>query len=227
MNRDLSVLEAAIGYSFNNKSLLKHALKHSSYTNEKHQHKNENNERLEFLGDAVLELVCSRFLFEKYPNKPEGVLTKERASMVCEPALAYCAEKIDLGNYLLLGKGEEMTGGRFRESITSDAMEALIGAIFIDGGFEKASAFVHMHVLELTDQKRIFFDSKTVLQEIVQSKETEPLTYKVVDEQGPDHKKTFFVEAYIGDVLYGSGKGRTKKAAEQKAAYEAIRKLKG
>ena len=197
---------------------------HSSYTNERHLEKYKCNERLEFLGDAVLELVSSEYLFRESPKVSEGELTKTRASMVCEPSLAQCARDIELGKYLLLGKGEEATGGRNRDSITSDAMEALIGAIYLDGGFTNAKEFIHRFILTDLEDKKLFYDSKTILQEIVQA-ENRDISYHLVREEGPDHNKSFYVEALIGGVSFGSGKGRTKKAAEQQAAYEAILKL--
>ena len=226
MEDKLKELEKRIGYKFQDFSLLKHALMHSSYTNEKHLPKYQCNERLEFLGDAVLELVSSEFLFLENPKEPEGKLTKTRASMVCEPSLAFCARDIELGSYLLLGKGEEATGGRTRESVTSDAMEALIGAIYLDGGFADAKEFIHKFILSDLENKKLFFDSKTILQEIVQADINKPITYQLLKEEGPDHNKAFYVEVFIGDVDYGTGKGRTKKAAEQQAAYQAILALK-
>lgn len=219
-------LEQKIGYVFKDKSLIERALMHSSYTNEKHLKKYECNERLEFLGDAVLELVSSAYLFNEFPKASEGELTKTRASMVCEPSLAMCARDIGLGDYLLLGKGEEATGGRKRDSITSDAMEALIGAIYLDGGFTNAKEFIHKFILSDLEDKKLFFDSKTILQEIVQAKGKEAVNYRLTGEDGPDHNKVFSVNAEIGGVSYGSGKGRSKKAAEQEAAYRAILRLK-
>lgn len=218
----LAQLEAKIQYCFQNRQLLKQAMTHSSYSNEHRLSKTSNNERLEFLGDAVLEVVSSDFLFHKYPDLPEGELTKMRASMVCEPTLALCAGEIQLGSYLLLGKGEDATGGRNRESITSDAMEALIGAIYLDGGFANAKEFIHTFVLNDIENKKLFFDSKTILQEIVQRDFTAGLTYELLGESGPDHDKTFEVCARIGTMEAGRGKGRTKKAAQQMAAYQAI-----
>ena len=226
MEDKLKELEKRIGYKFQDFSLLKHALMHSSYTNEKHLPKYQCNERLEFLGDAVLELVSSEFLFLENPKEPEGKLTKTRASMVCEPSLAFCARDIELGSYLLLGKGEEATGGRTRESVTSDAMEALIGAIYLDGGFANAKEFIHKFILSDLENKKLFFDSKTIFQEIVQADTNKPITYQLLKEEGPDHNKAFYVKVLIGDVDYGTGKGRTKKAAEQQAAYQAILALK-
>ena len=164
--------------------------------------------------------------FHKYPDKPEGDLTKIRASIVCEPTLAYCAEDIELGNYLLLGKGEEATGGRGRASVVSDAMEALIGAIYLDGGFANAKEFILRFIMNDIEHKQLFFDSKTILQEIVQSQTEKPLAYELLREEGPDHNKIFESRALIGEEEIGRGTGRTKKAAEAVAAYHGILKLK-
>ena len=220
MNQELKILESKIGYKFKDFELLRQAMIHSSYANEKHLSK-----RLEFLGDAVLELVCSEFLFFEHEQMPEGELTKTRASMVCEPALAFCAKDLELGRYLLLGKGEDATGGRKRDSITSDALEALIGSIYMDGGFANAKEFIHRFILNDLENKTLFFDSKTILQEIVQANSKEPITYHLVGEEGPDHDKSFHVSVMIGDKEYGVGVGRTKKGAEQVAAYQSILKL--
>ena len=215
-------LEEKIRYHFRNPKLMEKALTHSSYSNEHRLGRLENNERLEFLGDAVLEIVTSEFLYRTYPQKPEGELTKLRASMVCEQTQAFCARALDLGSYLLLGKGEDLTGGRERASVTSDAMEAMIGAVYLDGGFANAKEFVHHFVLNDIEHKQLFFDSKTILQEIVQAHFKEELSYHLVGEEGPDHDKTFQVELQIGEQVYGIGKGRTKKSAEQEAAYKTI-----
>ena len=225
MDQKLKQLEEKIGYAFHDRSLLKKAMMHSSYINEKQLPKHECNERLEFLGDAVLELVSSEFLFHAHPDMPEGELTKTRASMVCEPSLAFCARELKLGEYLLLGKGEDATGGRQRDSVTSDAMEALIGAIYLDGGFANAKEFIHRFVLNDLEHRKLFFDSKTILQEIVQAHFREHIQYELVNEEGPDHNKSFEVAVYIGRDCLGTGKGRTKKAAEQEAAYQSILKL--
>lgn len=222
MNRDLKVLEEKIGYTFTDFSLIKKAMIHSSYANEKHLPKYECNERLEFLGDAVLELVASEFLFYENSRMPEGELTKTRASLVCESALAYCAKELNLGAYLLLGKGEDATGGRKRNSITSDAMEALIGAVYLDGGFASAKEFVNHFILNDIEHKKLFFDSKTILQEEIQGETQEPLHYVLIGEEGPDHNKRFTVHACLGNQVIGAGSGRTKKAAEQEAAYRAL-----
>ncbi len=225
MKQKIKELQKRIGYTFRDEELLISALMHSSYTNEKHLPKHQCNERLEFLGDAVLELVSSQFLFDADENMPEGQLTKTRASIVCEPSLAYCARDIDLGNYLLLGKGEEVTGGRNRDSITSDALEALIGAIYLDGGFANAKEFVYKFILNDLEHKKLFYDSKTILQELVQGAGKRQLSYRITGEEGPDHNKSFTVEVWIDEMCYGQGIGRTKKAAEQDAAYHAILKL--
>ena len=185
-----------------------------------------NNERLEFLGDAVLELTSSEFLFEKYSQMPEGELTKKRASIVCEPTLALCARELSLGEYLLLGKGEEATGGRRRDSIVSDAMEALIGAVYLDGGFANAKEFIQKFILNDIENKQLFYDSKTTLQEIVQGRYEEDVRYVLLKEEGPDHNKSFYMQALLGEKVLGEGCGHTKKAAEQQAAYCAIKKLK-
>ena len=183
------------------------------------------NERLEFLGDAVLEVVSSDFLFHKYKKLPEGDLTKMRASIVCEPTLALCAGDLSLGDYLLLGKGEEATGGRERNSVVSDAMEALIGAIYLDGGFASAKEFISRFILNDIEHKQLFFDSKTILQEMVQAMGENPLSYELIREEGPDHNKIFEARALIGEEEVGRGTGRTKKAAESMAAYRGILKL--
>ncbi|MCI6420664.1 MAG: ribonuclease III [Blautia sp.] len=228
MNKDrkkLLELEKKIGYPFQDFDLLIRAMTHSSYANEHKKEQREHNERLEFLGDAVLELISSDYLFRNYPDIPEGTLTKKRASMVCEPTLALCAREISLGEYLLLGKGEDATGGRKRDSIVSDAMEALIGAIYLDGGFANAKEFIDRFILDDIENKQLFYDSKTTLQEIVQGSYDEDVRYEIVKEEGPDHNKNFYVHALLGERILGEGCGHTKKAAEQQAAYCAIKKL--
>lgn len=228
MNQDLKKLEARIGYEFQDKTLLTQAMTHSSFANEHRMEKKCCNERLEFLGDAVLEIASSDFLYRKYPDKPEGELTKIRASVVCEPTLAYCASDIDLGSYLLLGKGEEATGGRGRNSVVSDALEALIGAIYLDGGFANAKEFIDRFIVNDIEHKQLFYDSKTILQEIVQAfTDGRKLEYEILREEGPDHNKVFEVRAMLGEEELGRGEGRTKKAAEAVAAYRGILKLRG
>ena len=222
---DLKKYQAEIGYEFKDEQLLKQALTHSSYANEKHLKKLSDNERLEFLGDAVLEVVSSEFLFHAYPKLTEGELTKLRASIVCEPTLALCTEEMHLGEYLFLGKGEDHTGGRTRKSVLSDALEAVIGAIYLDGGFANAKEFVLKYIMKDIEHKHLFYDSKTILQEVVQG-EHETLTYVLLGETGPDHDKTFEVGVLIGQKEISTGKGHTKKAAEQEAAYQALLVLK-
>ncbi|MEI3525227.1 MAG: ribonuclease III [Eubacteriales bacterium] len=225
----LEELENKLGYHFHDRRLLEHALCHSSYANERHWDKLMNNERLEFLGDAVLELATSEYLYQNYPTMPEGEATRTRASIVCEQTLALCARDLGLGEWLRLGKGEELTGGRDRDSITSDAMEALLGAIYLDGGFANAKEFVHHFILNDIEHKKLFYDSKTILQEQIQSETEEPIHYELVKEEGPDHNKRFTVNVVLGEKVLGSGSGRTKKAAEQEAAYRALlaRKVRG
>ena len=223
---DIKKFQEVIGYHFHDEKLLRQALTHSSFANEKHLKKHSDNERLEFLGDAVLEIISSEFLYKEYPDKPEGELTKLRASIVCEPTLALCTKDIALGEYLLLGKGEDQTGGRGRKSILSDALEAVIGAIYLDGGFANAKEFILRFIMNDMEHKQLFYDSKTILQEMVQSQGEEPLVYELLGEKGPDHNKTFEVRALIGTEEIGRGTGRTKKAAEAMAAYKGILKLK-
>ena len=227
MNRKLKELEENIGYRFEDQNLLFRAMTHSSYANEHRIEKRLCNERLEFLGDAVLEVVSSDYLYHRHPDLPEGELTKLRASIVCEPTLALCAGDIRLGEYLLLGKGEEATGGRTRNSVVSDAMEALIGAVYLDGGFASAKEFIHRFVLNDIEHKQLFFDSKTILQEMVQAMGDTLLSYEMLREEGPDHNKTFEVSALLDGREIGRGSGRTKKAAEQVAAYHGILLLRG
>ena len=223
----LKELQEKMGYFYQDEDLLKQALTHSSFANEQKINKLRDYERLEFLGDAVLELVTSEFLYMKNENLLEGELTRMRASMVCEPALAYCARDIGLGNYVMLGKGEEATGGRKRDSITSDVLEAVIGSIYLDGGLESAKKFIYQFVMSDLEHKILFLDSKTLLQEEVQIQNNAQLHYELVGEHGPDHNKEFFVNVYLNNALIGSGSGKTKKSAEQQAAYNALIKQKG
>lgn len=226
-NKELSELETIIGYTFNDKELLLEAITHSSFTNEMKINRRSHYERLEFLGDAVLELISSEFLFEKYPNVPEGGLSRKRASMVCEHSLAICARSMNLGSFIWFGKGEEAAGGRERESILADVTEAILGAIYLDAGLEEARNYVNTHVLEFLKEQELFVDSKTVLQELVQHLESnETLEYVLVAENGPEHDKTFMVEARLGEKVLASGEGKTKKAAQQQAAFGALKALK-
>ena len=224
MEQTMRELQERIGYTFRRQELLKSALMHSSYTNETHLPKYKCNERLEFLGDAVLEVTISDYVFREYPGYNEGRLTKLRSSLVCEYTLAICAR--ELGKYLLLSRGEDATGGRERDSILSDAFEALIGAIYLDGGMDRARTFIHTHLLKDVEDKSLFYDAKTILQEMVQAGPDPRLEYVLTREAGPDHNKEFTVEAKIGGKTYAIGKGKTKKGAEQIAAYQTILLLK-
>lgn len=224
--KELKEFETMIQYEFQNVKLLENALTHSSFANERHWNYDRNNERLEFLGDAVLELVSSDFIFHEYAKDMEGDMTKLRASLVCERSLAVSARQIGLGRHIRLGKGEFSTGGSERDSILSDAFEAVIGAIYLDGGIEPASAFIKRFVLSDIENKKLFYDSKTVLQEIVQGKGKNNVSYELVSEKGPDHAKVFEVNCTLSGEILGRGTGKSKKAAEQSAAYEAILALK-
>jgi ribonuclease-3 len=219
-------LEEIIGYHFSDLTVLIHAMTHSSYANEMRLNKEKNNERLEYLGDAVLELVTSEAVYKEYEMLTEGDLTKLRASIVCEQTLSACARDLSLGEYILLGKGEDSSGGRNRDSILSDTLEAMIGAIYLDGGFTNAKEFIKSFILADVKDKDLFFDSKTILQEIIQNEDNQQkLRYKLISEEGPDHNKTFTIAVCIGNNEIGCGTGRTKKAAEQEAAYHAIQVL--
>lgn len=219
----INELEGKIGYVFKDKELIKLALTHSSYSNELKINKYGNYERLEFLGDAVLELCSSLFFYNAYPDMNEGQLTRLRSSMVCEQALAFCSREFDLQEYILLGKGEASTGGKNRDSIVSDVYEAVLGAIYLDGGFEEANKFVVNYVLKDLENKQLFFDAKTILQERVQ-KDGKVLTYELVGEKGPDHAKEFTVNAVVDGRVLGTGVGKSKKQAEQQAAYQVLTK---
>jgi len=214
-------LEKKIGYSFRDPEKLKLALSHSSYANE---HSCRSNERIEFLGDAVLELASSEFLYETFPDVPEGKLTKLRASFVCERALNDIAVRVGLPEYILLGKGEEATGGRNRPSVVSDAFESVIGAVYLDGGFSAAKDFVIRLIFADLD-RQFFFDSKTALQELVQARGESDPVYRVVYEEGPDHDKRYTVEVTVNGVVVGTGTDTSKKHAAQAAALEAYNRL--
>ena len=222
MRTDIKELEEAIGYVFKDRSLILTALTHSSYSNEIKINRCENYERQEFLGDAVLELVSSDHLYREHPDMPEGELTKLRAAMVCEPALARCARAFALDEYIRLGRGEESTGGRSKESIISDVLEALIGGIYLDGGFEAARAFIFRFVMNHEDESLLYYDAKSKLQELAQAS-GKTVTYEVTDESGPDHAKVFTVECLVDGTVLASGSGRNKKSAQQKAALEVLR----
>ena len=225
MNSDFSKLENIIGYTFQDKDLLMNALTHTSFANEHKAKKMKDNERLEFLGDAVLEMISSEFLYMNMNEMPEGEMTKLRASLVCEPTLAMDARQIGLEDFLYLGNGEEATGGRKRDSIISDAFEALIGAIFLDGGIEIARSFILQFVLNDIENKRLFHDSKTILQERINMVKLGTLSYMIVGESGPDHNKNYKAVAKLDEKVIGEGIGHTKKAAEQQAAFSALKTL--
>ena len=221
---DTQQFEEIIGYQFKNKQLLHEALSHSSYANERKKVR-RSNERLEFLGDSVLSIIVSRYLFEHFDHLPEGELTKIRASLVCEKSLFVFAQKIRLGEALLLGKGEENTGGRERPSIVADAFEAVIAAVFLDGGLETATEYVLGFLpkdLDKTKRAESFSDYKTVLQEIIQQNPEEKVEYILVEQTGPDHNKAFVVNVCLNSNVIGSGTGKSKKEAEQMAAKEAL-----
>lgn len=214
-------LQNRIDYHFRDMALLGRALTHSSYANEAHQNGGDN-ERLEFLGDSVLGFITADYLFSHHKNFPEGELTKLRAYAVCEKSLFSFAKEIDLGKYLRLGKGEEHTGGRTRPSLLSDAFEAVIAAIYLDGGLEEAKRFVLRFVVPCVESKPTFRDYKTMLQEVVQQNQGETLEYVLVSETGPDHDKHFAVEVHLNSNVIGHGVGGSKKKAEQNAAKEAL-----
>ena len=219
-------LETEIGYHFHNISLLQNALTHSSYANERWHNSLLSNERLEFLGDSILGMLVADYLYRNVPDRPEGELTRMRADMVCETTLAGVAEKIRLGEHLLLGHGEEQGGGRTRESILADAVESVIAASFLDGGMEAALHFVRTFILVQVPVKQLHnADYKTQLQELVQQKKNQVLAYVLLDETGPDHDKHFAVAVTLNGTEVGRGDGRSKKRAEQEAARLAIEKL--
>ena len=222
MNKDLNSLEKEIGYVFKKRSLLKQAVTHRSYANE-NRGSGPFNERLEFLGDAVLSLISADFLYKKFPSMAEGDLTKLRSSLVCTASLSEYARRIKLGDYLLLGKGELATGGNDRDSNLENAFEALIAAVYLDGGIDKARRFVLRFLDDSVETHHISFkDYKTKLQEIVQESHEETLNYVITKESGPDHDKRYEVEVHLNSNVIGKGKGRSKKQAEQEAAKQAL-----
>ena len=219
-------LEAAIGYQFKNITLLQNALTHSSYANERWHNSLASNERLEFLGDSVLGMVVAEYLFTHFQDRPEGELTRMRADMVCEKTLAAVANRVNLGEHLLLGHGEEQGGGRKRESILADAVESIIAASFLDGGMDAAKGFIQRFILcDVPVTKLHNMDYKTALQELVQQKKNQVLTYHLTGESGPDHDKQFAVEVRLNGQVVGSGIGSSKKRAEQDAARAAMEAL--
>ena len=219
-------LETAIGYRFHNISLLQNALTHSSYANERWHNSLLSNERLEFLGDSVLSMLVAEYLYRNFPDRPEGELTRMRADMVCEQTLAAVANRIGIGEHLLLGHGEEQGGGRSRNSILADAMESVIAACFLDGGMEAALGIVQKFILVEVPVKKLHnTDYKTTLQELVQRKKNQTLIYALVGQSGPDHNKQFVVEVSLNGSVVGKGTGTSKKRAEQDAARAAIAQL--
>lgn len=229
MKRDSFIeLQTRLQLRFKQQKLLKQAFTHTSYVNE-HKHGTiEHNERLEFLGDAVLQLLVSEYLFTSYPQRPEGELTRMRASVVCEPSLAQFAERLDLGSHVLLGRGEEQLGGRQRQALLADLFEAFVGALFLDAGIERTRAFLEAHMfpnIVSNDYGLLVKDFKSKLQERAQHHGLGAVEYRITEERGPAHDREFVVEVYLGETSCGSGSGRTKKEAEQRAAAEAWQKL--
>lgn len=226
LNFNEKEIEKNIQYEFQNKALIKQALSHSSFINEMKRKDMKSYERLEFLGDAVLELITSEFLFENYEDMQEGKLTRLRASIVCEFTLSSVSEMLHFGDYVLLSKGEEMTGGRNRSSILCDLFEAVLGAIYLDGGMEAARKYVYRFLLTDIENKTLFYDAKTILQEMVQKDGKGIVTYEMLEEKGPDHNKSFVTQVLVDGVRLATGEGSSKKNAHQMAAYRALLKLK-
>ncbi len=219
---DLVRFQEIIGYEFKDISLLEQALTHSSFANENRLPKGSDNERMEFLGDAVLEIVSSEFLYLNYKELPEGKLSSFRASLVCEASLFISCKDIDIASYIRMSKGEETTGGRKRASILTDAFEAVIGAIYLDGGIEPAAKFIKATALNDIEHKKLYHDSKTKLQEVVQAHFSGGPSYVLVKEDGPDHMKSYTVALMVQDKEISQGSGSSKKAAEQDAAYKGL-----
>ncbi len=225
-SKEINAFENIINYKFSNQETLEKALTHSSYSNEDKSYSKTNNERLEFLGDAVLSISVSRFIFDKFPDYPEGDLTKLRSQVVCEDTLSLVAANLNIGRFLLLGKGEEASGGRERKSILADAVEAIIAAIYFDGGYRKAEEFVLTNLtkyIQLAVKGKIVSDFKSYLQEYYQSKSQScKIRYVVTKEEGPDHEKMFHVNVLVNKTVVGKGNGKSKKLAEQDAAKNAL-----
>ena len=226
MNEKIEKLEQIVGYTFKDKLLIKRALTHTSFANEQRINKNGDYERLEFLGDAVLELLSSEYIYLNNPDMGEGTMTKLRAMLVCEPSLAQSANEIGLSEFIFLGKGESAMGGRKRDSIISDVLEAIIGAMYLDGGMEVAKKFVAQYILTDIEKKKMIYDAKSSLQELVQKNKIGQISYVLLDERGPEHNKEFECAVEIDGKRLGTGVGRNKKEAEQKAAAIALSLLK-
>jgi len=227
LSADLRHLQQSLNIHFKNRQLLKQAFTHASYVNEHRFGQHQDNERLEFLGDAVLELTVSEFLFEAHPNRPEGELTKLRAAIVCEPSLVKFAEALQFGQYVLLGKGEELTGGRMRPALLADVFESFIGALYLDQGLEVVRSFLTKYVFSQVSQegKMQINDFKTRLQEFTQQHNMGLLEYRIVEERGPAHEREFVSEVHMGEECLGRGTGRSKKEAEQQAAAQALERI--
>ena len=221
----MKLLEEKLGYTFRDKSLLLHALTHSSYANEHRSAGLTSNERLEFLGDSVLGMIVADYLFRTHPDMPEGELTRTRAALVREGSLHEVARTLNLGKYLRLGKGEDAGGGRTRPSILADATEAMLAAVFLDGGIQPVCAIIQKFILDKEQEKAVDRDYKTALQELVQRTPGQVISYQLVDELGPDHARIFVMEVSVSGNAVGQGRGRTKKEAEQLAARAALEKL--
>ena len=222
----MEALEARLGYTFRDRRLLEHALMHSSYANENRARGYTSNERLEFLGDSVLGMVTATRLYQLYPDMPEGKMSRLRAELVCEQALHGVALTLHLGDYIRLGHGEERSGGRERPSILADAVEAVLAAVYLDGGIGSARKLIQKFILDREAEKSASRDYKTALQELVQRESGQVLGYQLIGAEGPDHAKIFSVEVDLNGIPIGQGRGRSKKEAEQNAAKAAIEKLK-
>ena len=220
---NVEAFEKVIGYSFKDKQLIKIALTHSSYANENKLPRD--NERLEFLGDSVLGFITAEYLFNEYKSRPEGELTKLRAAVVCEKSLFKFAEKISLGDYIYMGKGEENSGGRNRPSIVSDAFEAVIAAMYLDGGIDVVKDYILSFISEAVKREANFKDNKSLLQELIQKNKGSTISYEEIGESGPDHEKVFRFVVKINGEIVGTGEGRSKKEAEQAAAGDALEKI--
>jgi ribonuclease III len=220
------MLMRGIGITFNNVNLLKQAFTHASYRNEHRGEAMQDNERLEFLGDAVLELLISEYLYKRYPHFPEGELTRMRAAIVCEPSLVRFATKLSFDKYVRLGRGEELSGGRKRPALLADVFEAFMGALYLDQGLEAVKEFLDTHILPDIDNVHVLLaDYKTMLQELVQRDGIGPLSYRILEERGPAHHREFVAQVMIDGKPYGEGIGRSKKEAEQRAAQATITML--